>query len=213
MPNNQLIDRLAGDLKPVRRRRPRIEGLLLMALCVLELALFLGMGQARPDMHMAMGLPSFWWKLGSMGLIAVAGGVTAIWSLDPATSPRRGLRLLIIVIALCFATGWLVDAARAGIPTLAARLAWHDGLQCVYKMVVLSVPPVIGLGLLMRRGAPTDTGGTALAVGIAAAAWGAFVFVFACPHDDPLYVAVWYTVGCGLVTLVARLLLPLLTRW
>jgi hypothetical protein len=39
------------------------------------------------------------------------------------------------------------------------------------------------------------------------------VFVFACPHDDPLYVAVWYTVGCGLVTLVARLLLPLLTRW
>jgi hypothetical protein len=189
MPNNQLIDRLAGDLKPVRRRSPRIEGLLLMALCVLELALFLGMGQARPDMHMA------------------------IWSLDPATSPRRGLRLLIIVIALCFATGWLVDAARAGIPTLAARLAWHDGLQCVYKMVVLSVPPVIGLGLLMRRGAPTDTGGTALAVGIAAAAWGAFVFVFACPHDDPLYVAVWYTVGCGLVTLVARLLLPLLTRW
>jgi hypothetical protein len=135
MPNNQLIDRLAGDLKPVRRRSPRIEGLLLMALCVLELALFLGMGQARPDMHMAMGLPSFWWKLGSMGLIAVAGGVTAIWSLDPATSPRRGLRLLIIVIALCFATGWLVDAARAGIPTLAARLAWHDGLQCVYKMV------------------------------------------------------------------------------
>jgi hypothetical protein len=65
----------------------------------------------------------------------------------------------------------------------------------------------------MRRGAPTDTAGTSLAVGIAAAAWGAFVFVFACPFDDPLYIAVWYTVGCGLVTILARLLLPRLVRW
>ncbi len=121
MPNNQLIDRLVGDLKPVRRRSPKIDALLLAALCGLELALYLAMGQARPDMHMAMELPSFWWKLGSMGLIALAGGITAIWSLDPATSPRRGLRLLIIVIALCFATGWLVDAERDGIPTLATR--------------------------------------------------------------------------------------------
>jgi hypothetical protein len=78
---------------------------------------------------------------------------------------------------------------------------------------VLSLPAVIGLGLLMRRGAPTDTGGTSLAVGITAAAWGAFVFVFACPYDDPLYIVVWYSVGCGLVTLLARLALPHLTRW
>jgi hypothetical protein len=65
----------------------------------------------------------------------------------------------------------------------------------------------------MRRGAPTDTSGTALAVGVAAAAWGAFVFVFACPHDDPFYIALWYALGCGLVTILARFLLPRLTRW
>ena len=37
---------------------------------------------------------------------------------------------------------------------------------------------------------------------------GVFVFMFARPSDDPLYIAVWYAVGCGLVTLVVRLLLP-----
>ena len=65
----------------------------------------------------------------------------------------------------------------------------------------------------MRRGAPIDTNGTSLAVGIAAAAWGAFVFVFACPHDDPLYIALWYAVGCSLVTVFTRMVLPRLNRW
>ena len=50
-------------------------------------------------------------------------------------------------------------------------------------------------------------------VGLAAAAWGAFVFVFACPSDDPLYIAVWYSVGCGIVVLSSRLILPRLARW
>jgi hypothetical protein len=84
---------------------------------------------------------------------------------------------------------------------------------CVCRLAVLSVPAIIGFGILMRRGAPTDLAGTSLAVGIGAAAWGAFVFVFSCPYDDPLYTAVWFSVGCGLVTAVARLLLPPLMRW
>lgn len=54
---------------------------------------------------------------------------------------------------------------------------------------------------------------TPLLTGLAAAARGAFVFVFACPFDDPLYIVVWYGVGYGLVTVASRLLLPRLVRW
>ncbi len=213
MPSDRFVDRLVSDLKPVRRRSVLADALVLGITCAVELALFLWLGAMRSDLPMAMGQPSFWWKLMSLGLIAVVGGAVAIFSFDPVRSPRRGLRWLAVMIAVCLAVGWGIDAAGDGLPALAARLNWRDGLHCVYKMVLLSVPAVIGLGVLMRRGAPTDTGGTALAVGIAAAAWGAFVFVFACPHDDPLYIALWYAVGCGLVTLFARLVLPRLTRW
>jgi hypothetical protein len=213
MPSKDFFDQLVDDLKPVRPRNAKIDALIVAVLCGVELALYLAMGMARPDMPMAMTQPSFWWKLGSLGMIAFAGAVTAILSFDPVASPRKGLRWLLIVVAFCLASGWIIDAARGGLPTLAARLNWRDGIQCVYTMVVLSVPPVIGLGWLMRRGAPTEPGGTALAVGVTAAAWGAFVFVFACPYDDPLYIAVWYSVGCGLVTVLARLFLPILTRW
>jgi hypothetical protein len=213
MSDDPLIGRLVSGLKPVRRRSATADVLIVAALCAVELALFLGLGAARPDMPMAMRSPSFWWKLGSLGLIAVVGGAVAILSFDPAASPRRGLRWLVILIALCLAAGWFVDAARDGLPSLAARLNWREGLECVSEMSILSLPAVIGLGLLMRRSAPTDAGGTALAVGIAAAAWGAFVFVFACPYDDPLYIALWYAVGCGIVVGLARLILPPLTRW
>ena len=213
MSNNRLVDQLVSDLKPIRRRTVGADAAIFALLCAVELGLFLGLGVMRPDMPLAMEQPSFWWKLGSLGLIVLVGGSVAIHSFDPVESPRRGLRWLSATIALSVVAGWVIDASRAGLPALVTRLNWHDGLQCVDKMVLLSVPAVIGLGLLMRRGAPTDTNGTSLAVGIAAAAWGAFVFVFACPHDDPLYIAVWYAIGCGLVTLFARLVLPRLTRW
>lgn len=194
-------------------RRAGRDVLILTVVCLVEFALFLNLGAIRPDMGAAMELPSFWWKLGSLGVIAVVGATVAILSFDPAKSPRLGLRWLVAIVAMSLVAGWIIDASRAGWPILTARVDWKEGLQCAGKMVVLSIPAAIGLGLLMRRGAPTDTTGTALSVGIAAAAWGAFVFVFACPYDDPLYIVLWYGVGCGLVTLLARLLLPLLTRW
>ncbi len=213
MTSDPLIDRLVRDLKPVRRRTAGRDAAILGLLFLAELAVFLGMGAMRPDMPAAMAQPSWWWKLGSLGLIGLVGAAVAVLSFDPVRSPRRGLRWLAAVVVLCFAAGWAVDASRSGWPALAARLDWRNGMQCASDIVALSVPAMLGLGLMMRHGAPTDGGGAALASGVAAAAWGAFVFVFNCPHDDPLYIAVWYAVGCGVVTAFARLALPRLTRW
>ncbi|WP_158929411.1 NrsF family protein [Acidisphaera sp. S103] len=213
MRTDSLVDRLSQDLRPVRRRNIVREALLLLVLGVVEVAAFLGMGFMRPDMPMAMDAPSFWWKLASLGLIAVLGAGVAILSADPVRSPRRGLRWMLICIVMIIASGWLIDASGNGLGDLVRRLDWVHGLQCVWKMIALSIPPAIALGVLIRRGAPTDRGGTALAAGLASAAWGAFVFVFACPSDDPLYIAVWYTVGCSIVTILGRAILMRLSRW
>ena len=213
MCTESLIERLSRDLRPVRPRSILREAALLLLLGVVEVAAFLSMGFMRPDMPAAMEAPSFWWKLTSMGLIAVLGAGVAILSIDPVRSPRRGLRRILGCIAAIFASGWIIDAAQGGLENLLIRLNWTQGLQCVWKMVALSIPPAIALGLVIRHGAPTDRGGTALAAGLSSAAWGAFVFVFACPSDDPLYIAVWYTVGCTIVTVVGRAILLRLSRW
>jgi hypothetical protein len=213
MRTDSLVDRLTQDLRPVRPRSIRREVLLLALLGAVEIAAFLGMGFMRPDIPIAMEAPSFWWKLTSMGLIAVLGAGVAILSADPVRSPRRGLRWILVCIVVIFASGWLIDATGSGLAGLVRRLDWTQGLQCVWKMVVLSIPPAVALGGLIRRGAPTDRSGTALAAGLSSAAWGAFVFVFACPSDDPLYIAVWYTVGCSIVTVLGRAILMRLSRW
>ena len=185
----------------------------MLLLAAVEVAAFLGMGFMRPDITVAMQAPSFWWRLAGLGLIAVLGAGVAILSADPARSPRRGLRWILVCLVAILASGWLIDAAGQGVADLARRLDWTQGLQCVWKMVVLSIPPVIALGVMIRRGAPTDLAGTALAAGLSSAAWGAFVFVFACPSDDPLYIAVWYTVGCAIVTVLGRASLMRVSRW
>jgi hypothetical protein len=213
MRTDALVDRLSQNLRPVRPRSIKREALLLFVLGAIEVAAFVIMGFMRPDMPMAMETPSFWWKLVSMGFIAVIGAGVALMSADPVRSPRRGLRWILACIAVIFATGWLIDAAGDGVGELVRRLDWTHGLQCVWKMAALSIPPAIALGGLIRRAAPTDRSGTALAAGLSSAAWGAFVFVFACPSDDPLYIAVWYTVGCSIVTVVGRAGLLWLSRW
>lgn len=218
MVDDAFLDRLSRDLRPVRVRRSRRDAALLLLLCFVELALASRLGLMRPDMGIAMTQPSFWWKLGSLGVIAFGGAAVSILSFEPAASPARGIRWLMILIVACLACGGLIDAMEDWRGTIAdvglvTRLDWHGGLQCAAKMIVLSVPALLGLGLLMRRGAASHPGATSLAVGLTASAWGAFVFVFACPHDDPLYIAVWYLVGCGSVTILARWMLPMLTRW
>jgi hypothetical protein len=213
MLTDQLVDQLARDLKPVRRRRPWVDALIMALIFGCELAAFLEFGELRPDMWTAMRLMAFWWKLASLSVIAAVAGGAAILSFDPAASPRRVLRWVPALVAVSLAVGWGIDATTDGWPAVAARLQWRDGVDCASTIVLLALPAVIGLGFLMSRGAPTDIAASASAVGVASGALGAFVFVFSCAYDDPLYIAVWYGLGCGLTILLARLLLPRLTRW
>lgn len=211
------LDSLAADLPAVTPRRPTLEAALIVALILLELALFIALGEMRPDMPQVMLTPGFWWKSGGLmgvGLLATAAVLVA---LDPATTTApaqtRLWRGLALVAPLGLASGWLIDAGTAGQSTLLARLDVVDGLDCLMNVGLLALPPAVLLGVLMRRGAPTRPARAATAAGLAAGGLAAFIFAFHCPHDDPLYVAVWYGGAMLAIGCLARLVLPRLTRW
>lgn len=208
-----LIDQLSEELAPVRPRRLWVDVSIMALIAVIELALLFAVGFAHLEMRRLMTQPSLGWRIASLGVISLVSGFVAIRSSDPAYSVERPLRWLALIIAICLACGVVLGGVPVGMASIVHRLNWTSGVQCASKIVLLSIPPLIGLGVLGCRGAPTDLRRTALLIGLAAAGWGAFVFVFACPFNDPLYILVWYGLGCGIVTLAARLVLPRLARW
>lgn len=212
-----LIDALVADLAPVRPRRWWREAALLAAAVVVEAVMVAEMFGMRPDMPTAMTEMAFLWKAASLTLVAVIGGAAALLSLDPAVTGSRRIRrlwaALAVLLPVALAAGWLVDAGASGGDALLRRLDWREGLGCVRHVVATAVPMLLVLAVVIRRGAPTRPDRTAAAAGLAASGLGALGFVLSCPHDDPLYVAVWYGLAVAAITGASRLLLPRLVRW
>ncbi len=217
MPRDPLIDSLVADLRAVQPRRWTREALLLGVLVIAEIMLFVMMRGVRPDMPQAMTGMAFWWKAASIAVFAILSVAAALVSLDPAVTTARRLsriwKAMAVAVPVALGLGWLIDAGASGGAVLLARLAWHDGVECLFNVALLSLPPVLALGVLMRRGASTQPARTALAAGLAAAGIGAFVFAFHCDHEDPLYIAVWYGGAVLGIASLTRLILPRLVRW
>ncbi|WP_313331169.1 DUF1109 domain-containing protein [Sphingobium yanoikuyae] len=208
MSNESLIAELSSGLAPVQRRNMLREGGLVIALGAVELALFLGLGMMRPDMHHMGGSPFLLWRIGSLGLLAMAACVLAIRSYSPTAQPRRGVILACALAVAAIAAGALVAPEGVSDRTLLERIAPASGMLCAASIFVLALPIMALLGALMRRAAPTQPRLSALASGIAAGTCGAFVFAFCCPFNDLLYVVIWYSVGCAAVAVAARWCLP-----
>ncbi|KPF78501.1 hypothetical protein IP88_03630 [alpha proteobacterium AAP81b] len=212
-----LIDALVADLAPVRPRRWWREAALLAGAVVVEAFMVAEIFGMRPTTADALMAPAFMWKTASLTLVAIIGAAAALLSLDPAVTGGRRIRwlwgALALLLPVALAAGWLIDAGAAGSEALLHRLDWRAGLGCVRHVVMTALPMLLVLAVVIRRGAPTNPERTAAAAGLAAAGLSAAGFVLSCPHDDPLYVAVWYGLAVALITGVSRLLLPRLIRW
>ncbi|QJU59418.1 DUF1109 domain-containing protein [Sphingomonas sp. AP4-R1] len=208
MSSERLIQDLSANLVPVRRRNVAREWALVLALAAIELVLILAMGAMRPDMGRAIGHPFMWWKLGSLALIVAASAITAIGSFTPTGTPRRGLAIVAGLAGLAAITGMMVQPAMPADMPVMERLAPLHGLGCMVSIILLALPMAALLAFILRRAAPTHIGGSALAVGLASASWGAFAFAFCCRANDPLYIAVWYALAGVVVAGGARALVP-----
>ena len=208
MSSDALIRDLSANLAPVRRRRPGREGAMLLALGAGDLALLLGLGLMRPDMGHMIATPFMLWKLCGLAMLAAVACMGAIRSFSPTVRPRGALTVTFGLAVAMMIAGAFVMPEHHGGQTLFMRLAPLQGVLCATSITVLSLPIMAMLSVLMHRGAPTHPQGSAIASGLAASTLGAFIFAFCCRVNDPLYIAVWYSVACAVVTITARWLLP-----
>lgn len=213
MKTDDLIDRLASDLRPVP---PGALGRLLSVVLVPGLMLsmtliLLGHG-LRPDLATAMHLPAFWVKSIYPLALTVIGIAALMVVARPGGQPRKaGLASLAVYLVLVTLGLWQLYMAPAkDYPALIFGIsAWF----CPFIIVGAALPVFIAIILFLRRSAPTNLRWAGGVAGLLAGSVGAWTYSWGCIENGLTFVALWYTLGIALCGMLGLALSRLLLRW
>ena len=213
MQTDDLIAHLTGELAPVRGAevvRILATGLALGLLgSALLMAVTIGI---RPDIIPAMGGGAFWLKFTYTLVIAILGlklvermgrpGTDATW---PA--------LLIAVPVLTLLSMMAMQLMPADSATRHTLLMGHSADVCSVLIAGLALPLFAGLFWALRQLAPTRLTEAGAAAGLLAGSAAATIYAFHCTESTATFIAIWYTAGIALTTLMGAALGRVLLRW
>jgi hypothetical protein len=214
MRTNDLIDKLVADYvaepppKPVAHR-------LVMAIIgglTISAALFSITLGTRPDILSALSTWRFNIKWADNLVLVIAAAWVALRLSRPITTPPSAMRALIVpaLLLLAAVTYELVTVPASEWP---ARAMGVNGVMCLANIIFLSVLPLTATIYALRQGAPMSPALAGAAAGLLAGALGATVFAMHCTNDSPLFVAIWYTLAIGLVSMFGLLIGRHVLRW
>ena len=208
---DELIARLADDLKPVRpmaMQRVLIGAVLLSGMvAVIAMLMLLGM---RPDMDAARASMIYWTKFGYTLALAMLGLVATLVLARPDGRTRwpwlAGIGLLAILLVVAIA-----QMARAD--DMMPLVMGSSVLRCLTYGPIFSLPVLLGAMLALRRFAPANPALAGFAAGIMAGGLGAWIYAFTCTETGMMFLALWYTLGVLIVGAIGAILGRFLLRW
>lgn len=213
MTTNDLIARLAGELKPVSRRavgKRVVIGLgLSFAASWLLMVWWLGM---RPDLMQATGTMPFWGKFTYTLVLALIGA----WAVKRIAYPLGSIRINLTLMAMVLLAFGLLAAARLAMAPPENHHAMLTGKSlavCTFYIVMLSLPLLIGAFWVLRGLAPTRLTLAGAAAGLAAGALGSLVYSFHCTESAMPFIAIWYTLGVLITGLIGAIAGRFVLRW
>ncbi|MGV1956036.1 NrsF family protein [Agrobacterium sp. 22-214-1] len=208
-----IIDQLAGDLKPVRafalERRLAFVALPALGLSLLLMVVILGL---RSDMNDAMTEPGFWVKSAYNALLAVAA-FFALMRLARPEGDRGSLFAWLAVIFVAMAVIALVQLGFAVPGTYRTLIVGSSALHCPFLIVAFALPLFIANFAVLKRSAPADPMLAGFVAGIAAGAAGAWVYSWFCTENGMAFVLIWYSLGILLTGIIGAFAGSRLLRW
>jgi hypothetical protein len=208
---DELIDRLVTDARPVRRLWPPGARLAVWLAVVALVAVVLGRPYLRSDVARRLESPTFLLEVAAMLLAGSLLGLEALRAAVPGRRPDR------LAIGVAIAAVALVSILQLRQPIhwgWTADVFLQLGELCLWRTAVLVVVPWVWLLVALRRGAPLATARAAALAGAAAFGLTFVVMRFCCRTDELLHLTVFHLlpvlVGTGLS---AGLGLLLLRRW
>ncbi|TDH62751.1 DUF1109 domain-containing protein [Dankookia rubra] len=212
MESEQLIDRLATGLRPVRRLPPPgLQALLWCALAVLVIGFAVAVQGLRHDLAQRMALPQ---ELAQF-LASIATGLAAALAAAMLARPDRSAAwVLLPVVPLVLwlgGLGWgcFADLGRMGPDALAMDTSWG----CLKFILLMGTPLTVALYLLLRHAGPVRPLPVLLLGGLASAALCSAGLSLFHHLDAMLMILVWHGGAVAvLVVLGWALGRPLLLR-
>ncbi len=207
-----LIAQLADELEPAKPGAVvRILALGLSAGALGSVLLMMATVGTRQDLAAAMTGGPFWMKFTYTLVIALLG----LWLVERAGRPGSDAKKPLLLLALPVAA-ILVLAALQLAPAGADRQALMLGRSanvCALLIALLALPLFGGVFWALRRLAPTRLAQAGAAAGLLAGSTAATIYAFHCTESAAPFVAIWYTAGILLTTLLGAALGRWVLRW
>ncbi|WP_454684830.1 DUF1109 domain-containing protein [Ancylobacter moscoviensis] len=173
-----------------------------------SLALVLALVGARADLSAVLGSWIFLFKVTAMLLLA-SGAVSLVRAAaTPGIAPKPVVMLAPAVLFLIVSA--LLDSS--GLPLAGVRLPFSV-LLCVAAIVLASLPGLVLILIVMRRGIPTRLRRAGFFAGLLAGAIGALAYTIACVNDGAAFVALWYIMAIGIVGGIGAAIGPRSLAW
>jgi len=212
MKTDDLIRALTSDLGALGAS---IEARFAMAFLpgvLLALALFAITLGPRPDLMLVAGDVRFLFKFVVTLSLALCSALL-VWRLVRPGAPARLQIAVLAFVPLVLAAGVLMEMMVLPVPSWGTRLIGSNGLVCLVSIPLFALPMLIAEIFALRQGAPTQPALAGVVAGLFAGGVAAAIYAAHCPDDSPLFVALWYSLGIGIVALAGGLAGRLALRW
>lgn len=166
----------------------------------------------RPDIAVAALTVRFDLKIVEALLLAA----TAVALASRLARPGAGTGLQTVVMAaapVLLAIAVVAEMFVVPASQWQAKLVGDNSLICLTAIPLLSLPLLAAMLLALRHGAPTSRGAAGAAAGLIAGGLAAALYATQCIDDSPLFVATWYTIAIGAVTVLGAALGRRLLLW
>ncbi|SIQ10937.1 hypothetical protein SAMN05880582_101767 [Rhizobium sp. RU20A] len=211
MKTDDLIRLMAEDARPGLPLRRALAVALVagMGLAVTLFSLELGF---REGLLQAMQTPRVLVKIAVVLLLSIIALVLVSRAGRPDADLARPARALLVPVAI------IVVAVAAEFLVLPeadwrANLIGHNAVACLVMVVLMGAGPLAALLMALKRGAPESPARAGAIAGLAAGALAATLYALHCPDDSPFFVAAWYSIAIGALTLVGALAGSRVLRW
>jgi hypothetical protein len=211
MKTDHLIRALAADDK---RTSPlaRFLYVSLAVAFVLAAILFAIRLGPRDDIAVVALDPHFLFKFVVTLLLAATALALALRLARPGAETGYAWLVLAAAPAL-LVFGVLVELATMPAAIWGTRLIGTNWSYCLTYVPLLSLPLLAAAMIGLRHGAPTRPALAGAVAGLLAGGIGAALYAAHCTDDSPLFVATWYTITIGGVTILGSLIGRKVLRW